>query len=203
MEPWCSWNIVACFGDAYRRRHLEGFAEFLSTEPGAEYRGPLGLGPAEEICLHRRMFEPENQSPGQPPVPSELWPVGITLQLTPLRDWSERPDLYRSATNPQGLDPERWRATEAEWHYEIFFDTQTEVDYGASGSCKFIVLRDLSKSSGEERSVVIYRWEDRGSSSESTRVDASGPFRPAIAPPSSGLPAPVTWSDILALFRCA
>jgi len=107
------------------------------------------------------MFMPEDPLPGETQVPSELWLVSITINLSRTAAvWMERTDLYKTPTNPNGLDSERWKAGEAEFHADILFETQGDTDYRVDGRQNFIVIEDRVKAAGDARKYLIYRWED-------------------------------------------
>jgi hypothetical protein len=174
--PTSEVELIAKLADVYQR---ESYSEFENLFPKAEDNAPylfilndppVGEPPnwdlTEELRIHRRMFEPENTPPGEEPVPAELWLESITISLTPNRDFSERPDLLgppANPSNPEGLDSDRWRVTEAQYHANLLFNTQTDTDFRVNGEANFIVINDLTKEIGEDRKFLIYRWEDLGS----------------------------------------
>ena len=165
-------ELVDKLSAAYSRRDYDLFTS-LFPAPGDPsyifilYAPQLGDPPnwnrTEELRIHRRMFEPENVPPGEMPVVPELWLQAIHIVLSPAGSWTERPDLYQSPSNPDGLDPVRWRVTEAQYHASIFWDTQSQTDYRVDGRQNFIVVDDLTKSTGESGKFALYRWEDLGS----------------------------------------
>jgi hypothetical protein len=123
--------------------------------------GQMNWDVTEELRIHQRMFEPENPRPGDAPVPNDLWLTSISITLNRVSsEWEERTDLYATPAEPEGLDSDRWKAVGAEWHADIFFDTQSETDYRVDGKSYFVVVEDLSKNVGDERKFLIYRWED-------------------------------------------
>jgi len=163
-------ELIVQLRDAYQRRDYDCFANLFSTEDdGAPYtfwlNEPLGesWGLTEELRIHRRMFKPEDPLPGETPVAPDLWLASITIQLEPQTEWTERPDLYVSEANPTGLDPARWVVTEAQFNAYVFFETQGETDYQVNGRANFVVVEDLTKTSGTDRKFLVYRWEDLGS----------------------------------------
>ena len=166
-------TLIEALEDAYGRRDYESFAElFPEEEDGVTYlfilAEPLPIGQtnwdlAEELRIQRRMFRPESPLPGETPVPQELWLSSITITLTPIREFTERPDLYRSPANPNGLDPERWQAVEAEYLADILFDTQSQTDYRVNGRENFVVAARRDRLQGVPGKYVLYRWEDLGS----------------------------------------
>jgi hypothetical protein len=103
-------------------------------------------------------------------VPEDLWLQSITITLTPTASFTERPDLYKSPTNPDGLDSNVWKAQECNYHAVLFFDTQSTTDYRVDGRANFVVIENLSKASGEDRKFLIYRWEDLGTSKPAVAV---------------------------------
>jgi hypothetical protein len=179
--PTTPVELIAKLQEAYQLRSYDVFANLFPTaEDNAPYLfilseplpgGQTNWDVTEELRIHRRMFQPENPLPGETPVPQDLWLAGITITLTPLRDFSERTDLYGppvNPNNPQGLDPAKWKATEAEYHADILFDTQTDTDYRVNGRTNFVVIEDLTKTTGDNRKFLIYRWEDLGSFAKPT-----------------------------------
>jgi len=109
------------------------------------------------------MFDPQNVQPGEPPVPPEYWLQGIVIDLSPVGSWAERSDLYRSSSNPNGLDPARWRATDAQYHASILWDMQGDTDFRVDGQQNFVVINDLTRSAGERGKFVLFLWQDLGS----------------------------------------
>ena len=177
--PKSEVELITKLEDAYRRRNYEEFVNlFPTTEDGADYLfilnepapgEPPNWDLTEELRVHRRMFEPENTLPGETPVNPDLWLSSITINLTPNRDFTERADLLgppANPGNPEGLDSDRWRVTEAQYHAQLLFDTQSESDFSVDGQANFIVINDLTKAVGENRKFLIYRWEDLGGASK-------------------------------------
>ena len=95
--------------------------------------------------------------------PQDLSSGAIEIQLEPQTAWAERPDLYRSESNPAGLDPAHWRVSEAQYHCYVFWDTQGWAAYQVNGRQNFVVIEDLRLGIGAERKFLLYRWEDLGS----------------------------------------
>lgn len=161
--------FIESLAEAYRRRDATAYANLLGEdfsfilEPDPGNPEP-SWGRAEEARIHQRMFEPENVPPGEPPVPPQLWLRSVTIALTPQAAFVERPDVYASPSNPEGLDRERWRATAATYAYNIFFETQGETDYQATGSVAFTVTADRRKLTGTPGRYALYRCEDLGTS---------------------------------------
>jgi hypothetical protein len=177
--------------DCYQQRSYERFAAFFSSAPdGAPYVYVLDQ-PAgatwdrdEELRIQRRMFRPEDPLPGESTVPQELWLASIDIQLLPQTDWSERPDLLRSASNPTGLDPARWRAYEAVYDSFLYFKTQGSLDYQVNGRASFVVVEDRRQDACQGRKYFIFRWQDLGT------LQA-----PALATEQS------TWTSVKQLYR--
>jgi len=95
------------------------------------------------------------------PPPPETLLVAITINLRrTAASWVERADLYRSRSNPNGLDYSRWRVREAEFYANVLIETQSQTDYRVEGRHNFIVLQDLRRAPGSTRRFLIYRWED-------------------------------------------
>jgi hypothetical protein len=187
-------ELIAGLSTAYRQRDYDRFTGlFPATADSAPYlfilnepvNGVANWGLTEELRIHRRMFVPEDPLPGEIPVPDELWLNSITITLARTATaWLERTDLYMSAANPAGLDPVRWRATEAEHHADVFFETAGDTDYRVDGRVNFVVIEDLAKQAGYMHRLLIYRWEDLGNF-----LDL------AIAV------QPTTWSQVKDLYR--
>lgn len=159
-----SW-VADRLADGYRQRNLEAFASLLHTDYQFVYftpdpvSGATSHGRIDELRLHRRFFEPENVVPGDPAWPPELWLASVAVTLSPRTEFTERTDLYRSPENPQGLDPERWRAYEATYASYFFFETQGETDFQVDGLENFVVVRDLAAPVCSQQ-LFFYRWED-------------------------------------------
>jgi hypothetical protein len=163
-------DLIDKLAVTYGRRNFDGFESLFSTDAdSAEYffflNEPEGANwdLTEELRIHRRMFEPEDPLPGETPVPQDLWPVAIEVELVLQGAWTERPDLYRSQANPTGLDPTRWRATEAMYNAYVFWHMAGQTDYMVDGRQNFVVIEDLQQTAGEDRKFLLYRWEDLGS----------------------------------------
>jgi hypothetical protein len=105
-------------------------------------------------------------------VDRDLWLVSIDIQLEPQTEWTERLDLYLSDTNPSGLNPTRWKVTDAQYHTYVLFTLQGTTSYQVNGRANFVVVEDLTKNVGDDRKFLIYRWEDLGSLSAVTAPPA-------------------------------
>jgi hypothetical protein len=184
-------GLIVQFRDAYQRRDYDCFSNLFSTAADSAPYSYFLDEPAgatwdlvEELRIHRRMFHPEDPLPDEDRVPPELWLAAIAILLDPWTDWTERWDLYRSDTNPGGLDPNRWRATEAQFHAYLYFDMMGETDYVVNGLCAFVVLEDLRKKPGLDRKFLIDQWKDLG---------------PIVTAAIAGQPA--SWSVLKAMYR--
>jgi len=172
-------NLVA----AYQQRNYLAFENLLPTDSdNAPYlfflsealpNGQTNWDRNEELRIHRRMFNPESPLPGETPVPQELWLQSITITLSPLASFTERPDLYKSPTNPDGLDSNVWKAQECTYQANLLFDTQSTTDYRVDGRANFVVIENLTKASGDDRKFLIYRWEDLGSNGKPVETAAN------------------------------
>jgi hypothetical protein len=188
---------------AYRKRDYEKFTTLFSNatlgQPAylfllseATPSGETSWGYAEEMRIHRRMFEPQNVLPGENPVPPENWLQSIDISLTLQSDFVERADLYQSPSNPQGLDPARWRATEATYATYVFFQLAGATDYQVDGRANFVVIQDKTRANGDAWRWLIYRWEDL----------AGGAPRPGgLTPAVSAGVEESSWSSVKSLFR--
>jgi hypothetical protein len=162
---------------------------FPAPEDSLEYfyflNEPIGgvssWGLSDEVSIAHRMFLCDSLPP--PDLPQELWIQSITITLNRTSsEWNERSDLYRSTANPDGLDPTHWKATEAEYHADILFQTQGETDYRVDCRVNFVVVENLRKAPGAAGKFLIYRWEDLGNYAKPAGV------------------APKSWSAIKVLY---
>jgi hypothetical protein len=156
--------LIQLLSKAYTEQDCELFEDlFPAPEDSVEYtffpsfpiNGVDTWGLDRELRIHRAMFRCDSILP-----PSDLWLVSISISLSRIALWVESTDLYRSPSNPSGLDPARWRATEAQFHADILFETQGETDYRVDGRQDFVVIQDLQKSPGARRRYLIYRWSE-------------------------------------------
>lgn len=164
-------GLVAMFLDAYRRRDTVAFDGVLAREASAAYRfSAPGRGPdgtdaawdgAEESRLHRRMFNPDLRPPGETQVPWQLRLRSAEVYLYALDGWREHPEFYRSETNPEGLDPSRWRATGTSFTVNASFENVLLHVYRVVGEVDFVVIEDLSKTAGMAGKYLLHRWTDR------------------------------------------
>jgi hypothetical protein len=155
---------------AYRLRDYPKFTTLFADQDSVSYlfllseppvTGETFWGAAEEKRIHRRMFQPQNPLPNEVPVPDDLWLTSVDIVLTPQTEFAERPDFYRSASNPGGLNPARWRATEATYGAYVFFQLAGTTDYQVDCLAKFVVLEDKTKPRmNSPGRWLIYRWED-------------------------------------------
>jgi hypothetical protein len=189
--PTSQGDLIDKLEEAYRHHDYAMFASifpapedsvayffFLNDPPGANWDR------IEELRIHRRMFKPEDPLPGETPVIQDLWLVSIDILLEPQTEWTERPDLYVSQTNPNGLNPARWKVTDAQYHTYVLFTLQGVTSYQVNGRANFVVIENLHKQLGVDRKFLLYRWEDLGS------LAADG-----IAV------QPTTWTGVKGLYR--
>ena len=148
-----------------------------------------------ELRIHRRMFEPRNIPPGEPPLPPEFWLQSVTITLTPQTSFVERPDLYTNSSPPGPLDPALWIARSATYGTDVFFQLAGETDYQIVGRADFTVLEDRNKQIGDPGKFCIYRWEDLGTTTKVIRSSAKADGRSAAAGIERG-----TWTGIKALY---
>lgn len=184
-------ELVVELRNAYQRRDYDCFANLFSTAADSAEFGFFPNEPpgtpwdlTELLRLHRRMFRPEDPLPGETPVPPDLWLVLIDIALERQTNWTERWDIYRSDTNPIGLDPEHWRATDAQYNAYLFFEMSGDTDYQVNGRCNFVVIEDLRKQAGQECKYLLYRWEDLG-----------------VLTTTFVATSPATWSRVMLLFK--
>ncbi len=187
--------MVQALALAYRDRDPTLFTGLLASEPqsNAEFlyllgeptnTGEIQWGYHEEIRIHSRMFRPEAPAPGDPPVPPELWIRGLSVNLTALEGFSERPDLYSQDGGADGkLDPARWRATDARYRHSLFLDLSGDTDYRIEGTSNFIVIENFNKAPGDVGKFLFYLWED------------------VNEPVHNGVVESTTWSAFKSLYR--
>jgi hypothetical protein len=191
-------ELIQLLATAYRERDHDRFADLFSSDAdeapyfffmNSPINGIDNWDRTEELRIHRRMFKPENLAPPEAPVPSQLWLVAITINLSrTAASWVERTDLYKTPSNPSGLDQSKWKVAEAEFHAEILFETQSQTGYRVDGRENFIVIQDLDKTPGSPRRYLMYRWED---------------LDPPAAPvqdQNSAAATPATWSSVKRLY---
>jgi hypothetical protein len=197
-EPTSPAEFIQGLAKAYEHRDIQAFETlFPQPEAGTPYlyflsealpNGQTNWDLAQELYIHHRMFEPEKVSPGESPVPDQLWLQAISIALTPVGSFAERPDLYRSPANPNGIDPERWQAVEGQYQADIVFDMTSGVDYRVrDDKLNFVVLDLRERPAGEPGKYFLYRWEDLGASGLEVRgadVATEG----------------ITWSGVKALY---
>ena len=149
---------------------------FLLSEPTET--GETQWKYAEEARIHKRMFHPEKPPPGDRPVPAEVWLQSLSIALTQNESFSERPDLYTQNGGADGkLDPALWRATDATYAADLFFDLAGDTDYLVECIANFVVIENLQKNEGNTGKFLLFIWED---------IDASKPL-PSLGAASLGL----------------
>jgi hypothetical protein len=145
-------EVLAALQSAYAGR-ISSLLELIAIEDGAVYEfhypeslpsGAASWDAVEELRIHRRLFEPENVLPGELPACSWLFRLVATFERES-PNWTERPEFYRSASNREGLDPERWRATGASARSECLIETVGETDYRVLNQSEFVVIEDRAK----------------------------------------------------------
>jgi hypothetical protein len=189
-------ELIQLLAKAYRERDFARYTDLFPTAAdaapfffflNAPVNGIDNWDLTEELRIHRRMFKPGDPLPGETQVPTELWLVSITINLSrTAATWVERTDLYKTPANPNGLDSNKWKVTEGEFHADIMFETQGDTDYRVDGRHNFIVIQDLEKTAGAPRRYVLYRWED---------------LDPPVPGPSLPATAPALWGSVKMLYR--
>jgi hypothetical protein len=122
-----------------------------------------------EERIHRRMLQPADTPMGETPVPAELWLTSVIITMTQETAFTEREDLY-SPQNPDGLSPERWKATDAIYGTDVLFDLQGPIDYQVTGQALFVVIEDLQKPLGVDGKFLVLQWNDLAPSVAITSV---------------------------------
>ncbi len=184
--------VVAALERAYQQRDPDLLAALLANDPDNNARylfllsepsstGETQWGYLEEVRIHQRMFHPESPGPGDRPVPVEFWLQALSINLTPNEIFSDRPDLYTDATPVPGpLDKNVWRAMDASYGTDLFFDLAGDTDYTVNGTANFVVIENLTKVVGEAGKFLLLIWEDVGGL-QSTRVTrAPAAVRPPL-----------------------
>ena len=166
--------VVRALSRSYQTMDLGLFKSILAHDAGrnASYlfflSEPTELGETqwdydEEVKIQRRMFRPDIHVTGEPPVPNERWLSSITINLTQLEPFQERTDLY-STSDPVGadgkLDAAIWKAVDARYGTDVFFDTQGENDFQVTGEANFVVIEDKTTPAGKSGKFLLYIWED-------------------------------------------
>lgn len=151
--------------DTFKRLFHPDYQFFLNeTQPD----GTTHWGLTEELRIHRRMFNPQEVTPPETPVPQDLWLVSVDIQLTPRTNFADAPNFYYNAdTNPTGFHPENFAVTQTDYVASVFFQTQGETQYRVDGAANFVVVNDLAKAVGEDGKFLIWRWEDLGAAKPS------------------------------------
>lgn len=168
VEATTPEELIDNLATAYQTRSYARFQKLISQDPTAPYTFRLNAprdGEEEwdanvELRIHKRMFEPQNIDPGDTPLDPGLWLHGVTIRLTLQSDFQDRPDLYRTTPEGQGLDPDRWIAREAIYETHLLFELVGTTDYQVDGTASFVVIEDKLKASGDVGKFLIYIWED-------------------------------------------
>jgi hypothetical protein len=169
--------VVRALSYSYQTTDLGVFKSILAHDVGrnASYQfflsEPTDLGETqwgydEEVKIQRRMFRPDIHVTGEPPVPPDLWLSSVSINLTQLEPFGERTDLY-STSDPIGadgkLDPAIWKAVDARYGTNVFFDTHGDNDFQVTGEANFVVIEDKTKAAGKSGKFLLFIWEDMGS----------------------------------------
>jgi hypothetical protein len=164
--------VVQALAVAYQRRDFALLGSLLAHDPArnADYAfflseptpsGETQWGWFDELRIHQRMFQPRTIPPEETPLPRDLWLDGVNSSLYPLTDFRERVDLYSANQGQDGkLDPNIWKAMDALYGTDVFFETQGDIDFLVAARANFVVLEDLTKPAGAEGKFLLYIWED-------------------------------------------
>ncbi len=164
-------SFVALVGRVYASRDPEEYAALLANDPASNavftFRITDAAGSTQsawdvetEKSIHQRMFRPNAVPANDPPVDPELWLDGVQVTLTPLGEFVERIELYRSAENPGGVDALRWRATGARYKTDVFFQPSGNTEFVVDGEAAFVVLEDLNKELADAGKFLLLSWSD-------------------------------------------
>jgi hypothetical protein len=187
---------------AYQRRDYDKFTTLFSnptlpppaTQPPYLFilyqptPGDSSWGYVEEMRIARRMFRPQDVPPGESPVLPEYWLVSVDISFTLQTDFVETMAYYRSPTHPNGLDPARWKATQATYDTYVLFQLAGTTDYQVIGRADFVVIQDLTKTNADVFKWLLYRWKDLGNSHPLGRGNGT-------------LTGQATWSAVKDLYR--
>ena len=156
-------TLIESLAIAYRLRDYPKIATLFADQDSVSYffilseptaRGETSWGAAEERRIHRRMFQPESPLPGEVPVPHDFWLVAVDISLTPETD-------FVALLHPGGLNPARWRVTEATYDANVYFQLAGDTDYLAHCRAHFVVVEDKTKPEvGSPGRWLLYRWGD-------------------------------------------
>jgi hypothetical protein len=159
-------QLIDALAAAYRARDPGRFAALLDADylfvVDPAPNGPGQWNAVEERRIHQRMFRPMDVPPSEDPVPEELWALRLLSKFTPREPFAERPEFYQSPSNPNGVDPARFKVWGAEYDTWIFFEMQGETDYEVTGRALFTVKQSLAGPFGSAPDITLYRWEDLG-----------------------------------------
>ena len=190
--------VVKALSTSYQHRDLALFKSILAHDVGrnASYvfflsepteLGETQWGNDEEVKIERRMFDPQVEVIEESLVPPQLWLSAISINLTQLEDFVEREDLYSANHGVDGkLDPDIWKAVDARYGTDVFFDTQSDNDFQVSGEANFVVIEDKTKRAGDSGKFLLYIWEDLGS---------------ATPKPGDRGTSAMTWTSMKRLYR--
>jgi hypothetical protein len=156
-------ELIQALASAYRSLDADSRALYSFTRRQGDSVEVL-WNVDDELKIHARMFEPEKIAPPDPPLQEHLWIERIEITLTQLESFKEREDLYQSESNPNGLDPERWTATEAGYRTDVTIAARSTFFRIEDESARFLVIQDLAKASGDAGRFLILGWEEECSS---------------------------------------
>ena len=164
--------VVQALAVAYQRRDFDLLRSILAHDPArnADYvfflsqptkSGETEWGWVDEIRIHQRMFHPNRVPAEDAPVPQDLWLQGVHPSLVQLTPFRERTDLYSANQGQDGrLDSTLWKAMDALYGTDVFFDTRSDIDFQVTARANFVVLEDLTKTAGADGRFLLYSWED-------------------------------------------
>jgi hypothetical protein len=175
-------KLVQLLERVYRDQDSASFASLLAHEPAANaefhftLRSSQGVeqelwGFVEESQLHERMFDPESIPATDPALLPQLWVRSIAVTFRRATEFVEPDGIYQDQGNPNGLDRQRWRATQASY----FSDARFELENGSFFTVRdeevlFLVIEDLQKAVGDEGKFLLLRWEDRCSTAPAPAI---------------------------------
>lgn len=152
LVPTSVDQVVESLQQTYQRRDVDQLGLLLHSDFVFEFYAPPPDGVttwdrAEELAIHRRMFQPADIQPPEPPLPSDLWLASIDVSLISDAAWEPVP-----GTN-------QFRGT---YDAVIFFETQSDTDYRITGRQEFVVQVDPEKQIGDPGKFLLIHWTDFG-----------------------------------------
>jgi hypothetical protein len=162
-------SLVTALASAYRALDPVRYESLLANDPAANATFTFAVTDSaglvhnswdfdSETSIHHRMFEPDQIPDGDPPLDQALWVESIDVTLSKHGEFVERDEFYRSASNPGGVDPARWRVSSASYSTDVFFQPPEFVVN--DGDAEFVVIEDLTKDVGAAAKFRLLAWTE-------------------------------------------